>query len=471
MALHREEVPTEGRQTWSSATDGVPSSGSLAVLAATVAAFGAGALRASNGAGNQYIVTNLVSDQPGVAPVTDPHLVNGWGLTRLAGSPWWVADNGTNTSTLYNGAGTPQALVVTVPGGPTGAAANAGTGFVVHSGAASGAARFLFVNEDGQLYGWSPTVPAAGSTQATLADTVPDAIFKGLTLSGDRLYASDFHGNRVIVWDSGLNRISVPGGFADAGLPDGYAPFGIQAIDDRIFVTYARQDEEAEDELAGRGLGIVDMFNRDGDLLGRVGSHNFLNAPWGVARAPDNFGAFSGDLLVGNFGDGRILAFRPFGACRFGSRVQAQQGRHGHAVLPRRGPAARREPPADLDRRAVGHRLRRGQRQLRAGQHPLLRSRTGRRGARALRDRGSGVAGHALWGREVRLPPQKHQSVGLSPGVSGTDPSLVGQALALRPRLGQPPLAGDRPSRGACAGGSRPGPACGATRRLRPSGS
>src|SRR3954452_10022874 len=238
-----------------------PVFGLFAVLAVAVAAFGASALRASDGVANLYSGTNLVSDQPGVAAVQDPNLVNGWGLTRSAGSPWWVADNGTDKSTLYNGAGTPQALVVSVPGGPTGAAANGGSGFVVHSGAASGAARFLFVNEDGQLYGWSPTVPAPGSTQATLADTVPDAIFKGLTLSGgNRLYASDFHGNRVIVWNSSFNRLTVHGGFVDPTLPDGYAPFGIQAIDERIFVTYARQDEEGEDELAGRGLGIVDMF-------------------------------------------------------------------------------------------------------------------------------------------------------------------------------------------------------------------
>src|SRR3954470_15194609 len=207
----------------------------IALLATVTAAAFAATLRASDGGPNVYTVTNLVSDQPGVAAVTDPHLVNGWGLTRLAGSPWWVANNGTDTSTLYNGAGTPQALVVTAPGGPTGAAANGGSGFVVHSGAASGSARFLFVNEDGQLYGWSPPVAAAGATQATLADTVPDAIFKGLTLSGDRLYASDFHANRVIVWNSALQRISVPGGFMDPRLPDNYAPFGIQAIDQRIF--------------------------------------------------------------------------------------------------------------------------------------------------------------------------------------------------------------------------------------------
>jgi uncharacterized protein (TIGR03118 family) len=294
----------------------------VAVLAAAVAAFGASALYASASGDNRYTVTNLVSDQPGVAPVTDPNLVNGWGLTRLAGSPWWVADNETDKSTLYNGSGAPQALVVSVPGGPTGAAANGGSAFVVHSGSASGAARFLFANEDGQLYGWSPNVPAAGSTQATLADAVPGAIFKGLTLSGDRLYASDFHMNRVIVWNSAFTRITVPGGFVDPNLPDGYAPFGIQAVDQRIFVSYARQDEDAEDELAGRGLGIVDMFDRDGNLLGRVASHNFLNAPWGIARAPaTGFGPFSGDLLVGNFGDGRILAFEPFGACRFEAGV------------------------------------------------------------------------------------------------------------------------------------------------------
>ena len=290
-----------------------------ALLAAIAAgAFGAAAPRASE-EGNVYVVHNLVSDQAGVADFQDTHLVNGWGLTRLATSPWWVADNGTGLSTLYRADGTPQSLVVTVPNGPTGAVANAGAGFVVHSGAASGAARFLFVNESGELYGWNPNVPAAGSTTATLAKSVPDAIFKGLALAGNRLYATDFHNGRVVVFDSSFNIVSVPGGFMDPLVPKDYAPFGIQAIGDHIFVTFAKQDANAEDEVAGIGRGFVDMFDLDGNLVGHVAIHGRLNAPWGIAMAPSTgFGPFSGDLLVGNFGDGHIFAFQPFGNCGLG---------------------------------------------------------------------------------------------------------------------------------------------------------
>jgi uncharacterized protein (TIGR03118 family) len=285
----------------------------LALIA--VGAFGAAAPRASEEAGNVYVVHNLVSDQPGVADVQDTHLVNGWGLTRLPTSPWWVADNGTDLSTLYNGAGAPLPLVVSVPNGPTGTVANGGSGFVVHSGAASGPARFLFDNEAGEIYGWSPTVPAAGSTTATLAKTVPGAIFKGLTMAGGRLYATDFHNGVVDVFDSSFTMVAVPGGFADPLIPGDFAPFGIQAIGNRIFVTYAKQDEDAEDEVAGLGQGFVDEFDLDGNLIGHLGIRGRLNAPWGVALAPDGFGKFSGDILVGNFGDGRIIAFEPFGAC------------------------------------------------------------------------------------------------------------------------------------------------------------
>ncbi len=289
----------------------------LAVIAA--GAFGAAAPRASEEVGNVYVVHNLVSDQAGVAAFQDTHLVNAWGLTRLATSPWWVADNGTGLSTLYRADGTPQSLVVTVPNGPTGAVANAGAGFVVHSGAASGAARFLFVNEAGELYGWSPNVPAPGSTTATLAKSVPTAIFKGLALAGNRLYATDFHNGQVVVFDSSFTIVSVPGGFMDPLVPSDYAPFGIQAIGDRLFVTFAKQDEDAEDEIAGLGQGFVDMFDLDGNLLGHVAIHGRLNAPWGITRAPSTgFGKFSGDVLVGNFGDGRILAFKAFSDCSFG---------------------------------------------------------------------------------------------------------------------------------------------------------
>jgi len=295
--------------------------GLATVLLAAIAAgaFGAAALRASEEVGNVYVVHNLVSDQPGVADFQDTHLVNGWGLTRLATSPWWVADNGTDVSTLYRGDGTPLSLVVSVPNGPTGAVANGGSGFVVHSGAASGTARFLFDNEAGEIYGWSPTVPAAGSTTATLARSVPGAIFKGLALAGNRLYATDFHGGQVDVFDSSFNPVSVAGGFNDPLIPSGFAPFGIQAIGNRIFVTFARQDEDAEDEVAGLGQGFVDEFDLDGNLVGHIGIRGRLNAPWGIAMAPSSgFGKFSGDILVGNFGDGRIIAFHPFGSCSLG---------------------------------------------------------------------------------------------------------------------------------------------------------
>jgi uncharacterized protein (TIGR03118 family) len=240
-----------------------------------------------------------------------------------------VADNGTDLSTLYNGAGAPQALVVTVPNGPTGAVANGGSGFVVHSGSASGAARFLFANEAGEIYGWSPTVPAPRSTSATLARSVPGAIFKGLTLANNRLYATDFHNDAVDMFDSSFNPVVIPGAFTDPLVPDGFAPFGIQAIGSRIFVTYAKQDDQAEDELHGLGQGFVDMYDLDGNLLGHVGIHGRLNAPWGITRAPSTgFGKFSGDLLVGNFGDGRIIAFQAFGDCSFNvSGVASQSSR------------------------------------------------------------------------------------------------------------------------------------------------
>jgi uncharacterized protein (TIGR03118 family) len=255
---------------------------------------------------NSYTVTPLVSDQPGIAAHTDPNLVNAWGLTASGSSPWWVADNGTDLSTLYRGDGTPQALVVHVDGGPTGTAFNPTTGFVLPTG---GKALFLFDSEDGIVRAWNP---AQGTTAIVVKDRSREgAIYKGLaiadTASGPRLYAADFHNARVDVFDGTFGL--VPGGFTDPALPAGYAPFNVQTIGDRVFVAYAKQDADAEDEVAGQGAGFVDAYDLAGNLLARVAQHGQLNAPWGLALAPEGFGRFGGDLLVGNFGDGQINAY------------------------------------------------------------------------------------------------------------------------------------------------------------------
>ena len=255
---------------------------------------------------NSYKVTPLVSDQAGVAAHTDPNLVNAWGLTASATSPWWVSDNGTDLSTLYRGDGTPQALVVHVAGGPTGTVFNVTGSFALPTG---GLALFLFDSEDGKIRAWNG---AQGTTAIVVKDrSTEGAIYKGLAIadtgSGPRLYAADFHNARVDVFDGSFGLVT--GGFVDPALPAGYAPFNVQAIGDRVFVAYAKQDEDAEDEVAGQGTGFVDSYDLAGKLLERVAQHGQLNAPWGLALAPDGFGRFAGDLLVGNFGDGQINAY------------------------------------------------------------------------------------------------------------------------------------------------------------------
>ena len=257
---------------------------------------------------NAYTVTPLVSDQPGVAPNTDPNLVNAWGLASSPTSPWWVSDNETNVSTLYRGSdGLPQALVVSVDGGPTGVVFNGTAGFVLPTG---GVARFIFDSEDGKVRAWNG---AQGTTAIVVADqSGAEADYKGLaiadTAAGQRLYAADFHNARVDVFDGSFGLVP-DSGFVDPSLPSGYAPFGIQTIGDRVFVSYAKQDADAEDEVAGHGKGFVDAYDTEGNLVARVAQHGQLNAPWGLALAPDSFGRFAGDLLIGNFGDGQINAY------------------------------------------------------------------------------------------------------------------------------------------------------------------
>jgi uncharacterized protein (TIGR03118 family) len=290
----------------------------LLIAAAVLTAFVVVALPAAAGDLGVFSVKNLVSDGFVAAERTDPNLVNGWGLVSGPTTPWWVADNGTDVATIYAGDGTPNPLVVSVEGGPTGEVFNGGPGFVVSSHGASGPARFIWASEDGKIRGWNPNVPPPAPAKAAVvaADrSGEDAIYKGLAIAstthGDLLYAADFHNARVDVFDSSFQLVTPPGAFVDPRLPHGYAPFGIQNLGGRIFVAYAQQDDEAEDEVAGPGLGFVSMFGTDGTFLRRVASRGKLNAPWGLALAPAAFGHAGGDLLVGNFGDGRINAYVP----------------------------------------------------------------------------------------------------------------------------------------------------------------
>ncbi len=267
-------------------------------------------------AAQHYDQTNLVSDVPGLAAQTDPDLVNPWGLTRSATSPWWVSDNGTGKSTLYNAIGTKLGLVVTVPppsgSSPTGTVFNGGSGFAVSQGLASGPARFLFATEDGTISGWNPSVDG---THAIIAvNHTGTAVYKGLTLGmldGNAfLYAANFKSGKVEVYNSSWMPTTAPGMFADPLLPAGYAPFDVETIGGNIFVAFAKQGEGLDEEH-GRGLGYVDEFDAGGNLLLRLQHGPWLNAPWGLALSPANFGLFSNNILVGNFGSGEIAAFDP----------------------------------------------------------------------------------------------------------------------------------------------------------------
>jgi uncharacterized protein (TIGR03118 family) len=294
----------------------------LAVVAVLVALAPAGPAAARQ-PGNAYRQTNLVSDLPGLAQLTDPDLVNPWGLAAGPTTPAWVADNGTDKATIYPGFvnGSPitkAGLVVNIPGGaPTGQVFNPTAGFVVRSDDASGPARFIFDSEAGLVTGWNPGVPPpAPSTQAQVGAGVPDAIYKGLAIAstpaGTFLYAADFHHARIDVFDQGFNLVQLSGSFTDPEIPPGFAPFNVQELGGRLYVAYAKQDAEAEDEVAGPALGFVDVYSTSGQLLRHLIEHGQLNAPWGLVLAPAaGFGRFSGALLVGNFGNGRINAYNP----------------------------------------------------------------------------------------------------------------------------------------------------------------
>jgi uncharacterized protein (TIGR03118 family) len=290
----------------------------MSAWAAAVALAVAGAPgSASASEGGGYLQANLVADQDGVAQLTDPNLVNAWGLAEGPNTPLWVADNHNDVATVYRGGidGGPVTgplRTVGIPSGaPTGQVFNDTTGFVLPDGAS---AAFILDSEAGVVTAWNGQLNPA--TSAVTVATTPGAIYKGLALlhrhKGAWLLATDFHNARIDVFNSGFQPITLSRhAFTDPKLPMGFAPFGIAVIGDRVFVTYALQDADAEDDVAGAGLGFIDVYRGDGKLLQHFARRGVLNAPWGLTIAPEHFGRFSGDLLVGNFGDGRIHAFDP----------------------------------------------------------------------------------------------------------------------------------------------------------------
>lgn len=225
----------------------------------------------------------------------------------------WVADNHTGVSTLYNTSGTPQSLVVTVPpaaggteGSPTGIVFNGTSDFQVSAGAP---ARFIFATEDGTISGW-----ASGPNAVLKVDnSASEAIYKGLAIGNNGtanfLYAADFHGAKVDVFDAAFAPATLAGHFSDPTIPAGYAPFNIQNIGGVLYVTYALQDADAHDDVPGLGHGFINKFDLNGNFIARFVSRGSLNSPWGLAVAPAGFGAFANAFLVGNFGNGRINAF------------------------------------------------------------------------------------------------------------------------------------------------------------------
>jgi len=291
--------------------------GLLAVVAASTATLLGSAAVPANAApkDSRFDQVNAVSDQPGVAPILDPQLVNPWGLALSPTSPVWVANNNSGRATLYRGGGggTPFAKVAlevtVVNGAPTGQVFNGTTSFQVPTPLGPRPAIFIFDSQTGDITGWNP----ANGTTAVVAAHSDDAIYTGLALlqtpDGPFLLAADFHHARIDVFDSNWNLVDVGSAFTDPSLPASYGPFNVQVLGGAVYVAYALQDEDGQEEVAGHNLGFVDKYTNFGQTVQRIASRGNLNAPWGLAIAPASFGKYTGALLVGNFGDGKIGAY------------------------------------------------------------------------------------------------------------------------------------------------------------------
>jgi uncharacterized protein (TIGR03118 family) len=268
-----------------------------------------------------FTVTNLVSDGFVPAATIDPSLVNPWGLAYGPASPIWVNDNGAGVATIYTGSGTKIPLAPKIfpgdgSGTPTGQTFNSGgaTDFMVSNGKTSGRAIFLMDTEDGTISGWAPSVDPSQTflgVDNSGGGPLVHAVYKGLTLADnagvETLYASNFRAGQVEMYSGSFGLL---GTFTDPTVMPGYAPFNVQALGGKLYVTFGLQDAIKHDEQDGPGLGYVDVFNLDGTFDHRIASAGGpINAPWGLAIAPASFGKFAGDLLVGNFGDGTISTF------------------------------------------------------------------------------------------------------------------------------------------------------------------
>lgn len=269
-------------------------------------------------AATRYQQHNLVSDIPGLADQTDSNLTNPWGIAMSSTSPFWISNNHSGTATVYDGQGKAASIIVTVPAPPKGAPPASPTGQVFNDTGAfaiSGkSALFIFATEDGTISGWNPGADAKNAV-ILVDNSASGAVYKGLALAnttnGPMLFAANFNAGTVDVFDGNLARFNTPGGFVDPNLPAGFAPFNILRAGQKLYVTYAMQNGEKHDDVAGAGNGFIDVFDFNGNLLGNLASNGALNSPWGLVLAPSNFGDFSNALLVGNFGDGVINAYDP----------------------------------------------------------------------------------------------------------------------------------------------------------------
>ena len=291
-------------------------------------------------ASNAYIQHNLVADQSGIADVTDPNLVNPWGIAISATSPFWISDNGTGLATVYSTSVTAtitaSTLKVTIPRGAsdsatggapvTGQLSNTTSVFVIGSSKAS----FLFCTQDGTVSGWNGGSAATIKIDNSSKGAVYDGMAFGGTSAAPQLYIANFHSGAIEVYDGNFAPVTLASGaFKDPSIPSGFAPFNIVNLNNSLYVAYAKQDSAGMYDVAGPGNGYVDIFDMSGNLTKSLIAGGALNSPWGIAIAPANFGTFAGDLLVGNFGNGRINVYDPAA----GTSMGALQNPSGSAIV------------------------------------------------------------------------------------------------------------------------------------------